>query len=146
MSLYPDTSYMITLLSTLVILIALVSAFFLYKNYELKDQNKFLTPHFYLDWISDYFLLLVDRLTTLSHWIDRKVIDKIIHGLTYLQVGIAHITGWSDRYLIDGVVNGVAYSAKGIGSLTRSLANGKIQSYLLWALAGLLIFILCILY
>lgn len=146
MSLYPDTNHMITLLSTLVILIALISAFFMYKNYELKDQNKFLAPHFYLDRVSDYALMLVDRLTTLSHWIDRKVIDKIIHGLTYLQVGIAHITGWSDRYLIDGVVNGVAYSAKGIGSLTRSLANGKIQSYLLWALAGLLIFILCILY
>ncbi len=146
MSLYPDTSDTIALLSTLVILIALASAFFIYRNYELKNQNKILTPHFYLDWVSDYVLMLVDRLTTLSHWIDRKVIDKIIHGLTYLQVGIAHITGWSDRYLVDGVVHGVAYSAKGIGSLTRSLANGKIQSYLLWALAGLLIFILWILY
>lgn len=146
MSLYPDTSHMITLLSTLVILTALASAFFIYRNYELKDQNKILPPHFYLDWVSDYALMLVDRLTTLSHWIDRKVIDKIIHGLTYLQVGIGHVTGWSDRYLVDSVVNGVAYSAKGIGSLTRSIANGKIQSYLIWALAGLLIFILWILY
>jgi hypothetical protein len=47
---------------------------------------------------------------------------------------------------VDGLVSGVAYSAKGIGLLTRSLANGKIQSYMLWALAGLLIFILWILY
>ena len=146
MSLYPDANHVITWLSTLVILIALASAFFMYRNYELKDQNKILPPHFYLDWVSDYALMLVNRLTTLSHWIDRKVIDKIIHGLAYLQVGIAHVTGWSDRYLVDGVVNGVTYSAKGIGSLTRSIANGKIQSYLLWALAGLLIFILWILY
>ena len=146
MSLYPDANHVITWLSTLVILIALASAFFMYRNYELKDQNKILPPHFYLDWVSGYALMLVNRLTTLSHWIDRKVIDKIIHGLAYLQVGIAHVTGWSDRYLVDGVVNGVTYSAKGIGSLTRSIANGKIQSYLLWALAGLLIFILWILY
>lgn len=146
MSLYPETSHLITIVSTIVILIALVSSFFIYRNHEVKDQTKSFTPHFYLDWISDRALMLVNQLTVLSHWIDRKVIDKMIHGLTYLQVGIAHITGWSDRYLVDGVVNGVAYSAKGIGALTRSLANGKIQSYLLWALAGLLIFILWILY
>ncbi len=146
MSLYPNTSHLITLLSTLILLIALVSAFFMYKNYELKDQNKFLTPNLYLDWLSDYAFKLVLQFAILVHWFDRKVIDKIINGLTYLQVGIAHVTGWSDRYLVDGVVNGMAYSAKGIGSVTRSLANGKIQSYLLWAMAGLLIFILWILY
>lgn len=140
------TSYTITLLSTLVILLSLVSAFFFYRKYELQNHNQFLTPHFYLDWISEHICNMVDRLATFSHWIDRKVIDKVIHGLTYLQVSLAHITGWSDRYLVDGFVSGVAYSAKGIGMLTRSLANGKIQSYMLWALAGLLIFILWILY
>jgi NADH-quinone oxidoreductase subunit L len=146
MNLYPDTSHSITLLSTLLITLSLVSAFFMYRKYELKNQNRFLTPHFYLDWISDRISLQVDRLSAFSHWIDRKVIDKLIHGLTYLQVSIAHLTGWSDRYLIDGLVNSVAWSTKGMGTLTRSVANGKIQSYLLWALAGLVIFILWILY
>jgi NADH-quinone oxidoreductase subunit L len=138
----PEASTFITLSSTLIIAIALIMGFYGYKNYELKESNKLLSPHFYLDSIADYLHSIVDRLSNLSHWIDRKVIDKLIHGLTYFQVGVAHITGWSDRYLIDGLVNGVAYSAKGIGSLTRSIANGKIQSYLLWAMACLLIFIL----
>lgn len=146
MSLYSDTSLTITLLSTLLITISLVSAYFIYSKRELTNQNKFLTPHFYLDGISNQICLMIDQLSTFAHWIDRKVIDKLIHGLTYLQVSIAHVTGWSDRYLIDGLVNGVAYSTKGIGLITRSLANGKIQSYMLWALAGLLIFILWILY
>jgi NADH-quinone oxidoreductase subunit L len=143
---YPAINHTITLSSIGVITFALVFAFFFYRKFGLQNHNRFLTPHFYLDWISDQTYNLVDRLSTLSHWIDRKVIDKVIHGLTYLQVSLAHITGWSDRYIVDGLVSGVAYSAKGIGLLTRSLANGKIQSYMLWALAGLLIFILWILY
>ncbi len=142
----PEASAIITLSSTLIIAIALIMGFYVYKNYELKESNKLLSPHFYLDWMADYTHSIVDRLSIFSHWIDRKVIDKLIHGLTYFQVSVAHITSWSDRYLIDGLVNGVAYSAKGIGSLTRSIANGKIQSYLLWAMAGLVIFILWNLY
>jgi len=140
------TSPAITLLSTVWVVLSLLTAFYAYRNKELQEQNHYYSPHFYLDRISDYAVTLVDRLAFYSHWIDRKVIDKIIHGLTYLQVALAHITGWSDKYIVDGAVNGIAHSAKGIGLLTRSLANGKIQSYLLWALAGLLIFILWILY
>ena len=143
---YPITSHTITLLSTLLILGALVLAYFMYRTRTLQNQNSLLTPHRYLDWLSDRIVKQIDQLSAFSHGVDRKVIDKVIHGLTYAQVIIAYLTGWSDRYLVDGFVNGVAYSAKGIGSLTRSLANGKIQSYMLWALAGLLIFILWILY
>ncbi|MEY4931307.1 MAG: hypothetical protein RI909_2031 [Bacteroidota bacterium] len=143
---YADTNHVITLISTLVIFAAWASAFFMYRMRALQNQNPLLTPQLYLDWISDRTIQQIDRLSAFAHWVDRKVIDKIIHGLTYAQVIIAYVTGWSDRYLVDGLVNGVAYSAKGIGSLTRSLANGKIQSYMLWALAGLLIFILWILY
>jgi NADH-quinone oxidoreductase subunit L len=146
LNLYPATSHLITLLSTLFIVLSLVSAYYMYRKYELQNQNRFLSPHFYLDWVSDITCRLVNLLSTFAHWIDRKVIDKIIHGLTYLQVSLAHVTGWSDRYLVDGLVNGVAWSAKGLGSMTRSLANGKIQSYLLWSLAGLVIFILWTLY
>jgi NADH-quinone oxidoreductase subunit L len=142
----PDTNHQIALLSTLVVLLALAASFLVYKNYELRAPNKFLAPHLYLDRLNEVTFHLTNQLSDFAHQIDRKVIDKIIHGLTYLQVTIAHLSGWTDRNLVDGLVNGVAYSAKGIGSLTRSLANGKIQSYLLWALASLLIFILWILY
>lgn len=146
MASYPDTNIFIALLSILMVALALVSAFLVYKNDKLPEPNKFLSPHFYLDWVNKLIYNFSNQVADFSHQVDRNVIDKIIHGLTYLQVILAHISGWSDRHLVDGLVNGVAYSAKGIGLLTRSLANGKIQSYLLWALAGLLIFILWILY
>ncbi len=145
MASYPDTNIFIALLSILMVTLAVVSAFLVYKNDKLPEPNKFLSPHLYLDWINKLIYNFSNLLADFAHQIDRKVIDKIIHGLTYLQVTLAHISGWSDRNLVDGLVNGVAYSAKGIGLLTRSFANGKIQSYLLWAMAGLLIFILWIL-
>jgi NADH-quinone oxidoreductase subunit L len=143
---YPDTNHIIALLSLMMVALALVAGYMVFKKDKLPGPNKFLSPHFYLDWVNGFTFNLANQLSDFAHQIDRKVIDKIIHGLTYLQITMAHITGWSDRYLVDGLVNGAAYSAKGIGLLTRSLANGKIQSYLLWALAGLLIFILWILY
>lgn len=140
------SSFAITLWSIMVVGVSLMVAFYTYKKFPLGEPNPLLFPHTYLDRALDVIVTMAHRLSYLAHWIDRKIIDKIIHGITYLQVVVAHITGWSDRYLVDGVVNGVAFSAKGVGSLTRSIANGKIQSYLLWALAGLLIFILWILY
>lgn len=142
---YPETNLFIALLSILILALGLFTAYLVFKNDQLAGPNKILSPHFYLDWVNGILYNFANQVSDFAHVIDRKVIDKIIHGLTYLQVTMAHIAGWSDRHLVDGLVNGVAYSAKGIGTLTRSLANGKIQSYLLWALAGLLIFILWIL-
>ncbi len=141
---YPTTNSIISLVSTGLIVISLAVAFYIYKNQEVKNQ-KLITPHHYLDGVSNYFSVLTLKLSESTKWVD-KLIDSFIHGMTYLQVTFAHVTGWADRYLVDGFVDGVAYSAKGVGAMTRSLANGKIQSYLLWAMAGLVIFIVWILY
>jgi hypothetical protein len=85
-------------------------------------------------------------LSSLALTFDKKWIDKFIHGLAYFQVAVAHMVSWADSRIVDRAVNGVSYSAHGFGGLTRSLVNGKIQSYLLWAVAGLVIFIVWILY
>jgi NADH-quinone oxidoreductase subunit L len=108
--------------------------------------SAFLSPQYYLDFVSDKAVFLLSILYTITNWIDKHIIDQIIHLFTYLQVTIAHLAGWTDRVFIDGAVNGAAYSAKGIGAVARIMINGKIQSYLLWAMAALLIFILWILY
>ncbi len=142
---FPAMNLSITILSTLMVVISLISAYFIYSKNDLHHAREFLFPHFYLDWIYDQTLIIANVWAEFVHKIDRKVIDKLIHGITYFQVTVAHLVGWTDRFLVDGLVNGVAYSAKGIGTITRSLANGKIQSYLLWTLAGLLIFILWVL-
>ncbi len=109
-------------------------------------QSDLLSPQFYLDWLNDRVVRFTFYLSSITAVFDKKWIDTFIHGLAYLQVTLAHVVSWSDRTLLDGFVNGTAYSTRGIGSITRSLANGKIQSYLLCAMAGLVIFIFWILY
>ncbi len=140
------TDITITLLSLLLISMSLVTGYFIYRKKELTIQSYFLAPQFYLDWLSDLVVRITLFLSKLTAAFDKKWIDPLIHGLAYLQVTLAHVVSWSDRNLLDGFVNGTAYSARGIGAMTRSLANGKIQSYLLWAMAGLVIFIFWILY
>jgi NADH-quinone oxidoreductase subunit L len=141
---YPINNSAISFLSTTMILISLTAAFYIYRNQDAKNQ-KFFSPHLYLDLISNNFSLFALKLSEATKWGD-KLIDSLIHGIIHLQVGVAHIVTWADRNLLDGVVDGVGHSAKGLGTMTRSLANGKIQSYLLWAMAGLTIFIVWILY
>lgn len=141
---YPSTNTIISLVSTVLIVISLAAAFYIYKNQGVKNQ-KLITPHHYLDVVSNFFNSLTLKLSEATKWVD-KLIDSFIHGISYFQITVAHIISWADRYLVDGVVDGVAYTSKGVGAMTRSLANGKIQSYLLWAMAGLVIFIVWILY
>jgi len=145
MQFYPTTNTIVSLISITIIAAGVIAAFYIYRNQKLTTQKPVFTPHLYLDAVSTYFSMWTLKLSESTKWFD-KSINFFIHGLSYLQVTVAHIAGWADRYLLDGAVDGVAYSAKGIGMLTRSLANGKIQSYLLWAMAGLIIFIVWILY
>lgn len=135
----------ISLLSSLVVLLSLTFAFYFYRKKELKYEQKHLTPHYLLDVSSNWLSQLTIQLSLLTKRFDR-LIDKVIHTISYLQIALAHIIAWSDRNIVDGLVNGMAHSSKGIGSMTRSLANGKIQSYLLWAMIGLIIFIFLFLY
>jgi len=135
-----------TAVSLLLISTSLVSGYFIYRQKKLRQQSDLLSPQFYLDWANKQTIKFTFFLSGMAASFDRKWIDAFIHGVAYVQVTLAHIVGWSDRNLVDGFVNGTAYGARGIGAMTRSLANGKIQSYLLWAMAGLVIFIFWILY
>jgi NADH-quinone oxidoreductase subunit L len=141
-----QTDVTIAIISLLVISISLGTGYLIFRHKELTKQSASLSPQFYLDWVNKIIVKSILLLSSITESMDRKWIDSFIHGVAYFNVTVAHLVGWSDRKLVDGFVNGTAFSARGIGAITRSLANGKIQSYLLWTMAGLVIFILWILY
>jgi NADH-quinone oxidoreductase subunit L len=141
-----QTDVTTTIVSLLLISISLATGYFIFRHKELTLQSASLSPQFYLDWFNKIIVKSILLLSGLVEAMDRKWIDSFIHGVAYFNVTVAHLAGWSDRKLVDGFVNGTAFSTRGLGAITRSLANGKIQSYLLWAMAGLVIFILWILY
>lgn len=141
-----NTHGLISILSLLTILIALLVGFYRFRAKALNTLQSAFGPYAFLDLLNSYVIRFTFFLSSLALTFDKKWIDKFIHGLAYFQVAVAHMVSWADSRIVDRAVNGVSYSAHGFGGLTRSLVNGKIQSYLLWAVAGLVIFIVWILY
>ncbi len=76
---------------------------------------------------------------------DKKWIDGFIHVAALAHVAIAHVIMWFDKFIVDGLVNAVAWLASAVGSFTRSFQAGKIQLYVFWAMAGLIIFLFFVL-
>ncbi|MBP9926497.1 MAG: NADH-quinone oxidoreductase subunit L [Cyclobacteriaceae bacterium] len=137
---------LVFILSLALIMTALLAGFYMFRKKQLSPLQPTFVPHLFLDSINSYFIKFTLYLSNRALMFDKKWIDKFIHGVAYLQVAFAHMVSWSDSRLVDGVVNGISYSTLGFGAITRSVVNGKIQSYLLWSMAGLVIFIVWILY
>jgi NADH-quinone oxidoreductase subunit L len=141
---HPD--FKVTIISLITLSGALAFGFLYFKKRDLTEPNRFLAPQFYLDWFTNHIVTRALIFSNSLSWLDRNIIDRVIHWFAYTQVILATLVGKWDKHVVDGLVNGVAWSAKGAGALARSVVNGKIQSYLLWALASLIIFILWILF
>lgn len=128
------------LLSSGAILVALIVAWSLYaKKSELK-ANDFIQSGFGLDVLYQKTIgIFVVRLSSISEVTDRRWIDGFLHLTAYGNVVFAHGVAWFDRNIIDGLVNFGAWLAGRVGSFTRSFQGGKIQLYIFWAIAGIII-------
>lgn len=117
-----------------------------YTFYRKKPTTSWswLSPQFYIDQLNAGFIMIAQFISKFTTLIDKKWIDGLLHGFAYLQVAFAFVIHWIDQYVVDGFVTGSAAASRGLDVAIRSTINGKIQSYLLWAMAGLLIFILWI--
>ena len=72
---------------------------------------------------------------------DRIVVDGIVNGTGYLTRMVAWVSGLADRYLVDGAVNGVATVLQGAGEGLRRIQTGRIQTYLVYVSASVLVLI-----
>lgn len=70
------------------------------------------------------------KLSKLSYWVDRNLVDGFIHRLTKLIQQLAHLSHWLDKNIVDGLVNAIGKIALLLGSIARSPQNGKLQTYL----------------
>ena len=72
---------------------------------------------------------------------DRIVIDGIVNGTGYLTRLVSWVSGLCDRYVVDGAVNGVAAVLQGAGEGIRRVQTGRIQTYLVYVSASVLVLI-----
>ncbi|MFN2370427.1 MAG: NADH-quinone oxidoreductase subunit L [Candidatus Krumholzibacteriia bacterium] len=73
---------------------------------------------------------------------DTYVIDGIVNGTGYLTRAMSMVAGLMDRFIVDGAVNGVAAVLQGAGEGFRRLQTGRVQTYLVYASASLVVLVL----
>ncbi len=132
----------LTLFSAIWVMAAFVLSWFVFRKESFRT-NKMLKNAFYID--RAYGWLLQKTVTGSNGavtFLDRKVIDRGLHGIVYIQVICSHIVAGIDHVIIDGTVNTVASLARLAGRLTRSFQGGNIQLYIFWAVFAIIIFII----
>jgi NADH-quinone oxidoreductase subunit L len=138
-----ETSGYIPYVATCMVILSLLAGYFVYRNQPTRSRSKFLTQNFLLDAFYVKFIIHPFHfISGLTLSLDRNWIDKSIHAVAYVQVLFSHLAAWFDSAVLDGSVNLMAGVAGRVGTLTRSLAAGKIQTYILWAMLGLIIFMI----
>lgn len=130
-----------TVLSHAVVIAALVTAAWIYSKSSPKTI-RFIEQGFNLDVLyQKTFGVFTMVLSDATVKLDKKWIDGFIHITAYTQVAIAHGIAWIDQHLIDGIINTGARLTGLLGAFVRSFQAGKVQLYIFWAVAGLIIFL-----
>ena len=75
-------------------------------------------------WLSR-FLALFDR-----EWI----VDWIVNGVGRLAIRFSELTSAFDRFVVDGLVDGVGWVSDQAGRIARMLQDGRVQTYLLFGM------------
>lgn len=89
-----------------------------------------------------YQYLIINPTLKFAAWLsrtDQRAVDGAVNGAGVSSVVLAHLMHGVDRFGVDGLVNGVAWLAGRVGRLTRSVQNGRVQSYISAAVVGLLV-------
>lgn len=86
----------------------------------------------YIDWF--YHRVIVKdilRIGALTAWLDKNVLDGIIHLFANVGVAIGKLAAWTDKYIIDGFLTVLTLIVKQAGNFVRGFQTGRIQNYLL---------------
>lgn len=74
-------------------------------------------------------------------WFDNNVIDGIVNGAAAVTQGWSSVSGWFDNNVVDGLVNFSAWFTGLLGRGTRRVQTGKVQTYIVFALLGVIVLI-----
>ena len=79
-------------------------------------------------------------LASVLRWFDDTIVDGLVNGAGWVTRGGAFLSGKFDTYVVDGLVNASAWISGFLGLALRKLQTGKIQSYVLFAVLGVMLF------
>jgi NADH-quinone oxidoreductase subunit L len=108
-----------------------------FKTPYLLSYNKFYVDEIYSRYLYEPVLKLADRIA----FLDWEIYDKyFINGFGRVTDWLAKITGKVDYEGIDqGVVDSFGRNTQRAGKMLRSVQTGKLQTYMLFALMGVIV-------
>ena len=86
-------------------------------------------------WTGQWFL---SSQQTISSMLSAIIMAFLCGGLTFFFFWSG--AGGFDKHVVDGLVNGVAYSSGFFGILFRKLQTGKVQTYIVFVVLGVMVF------
>jgi NADH-quinone oxidoreductase subunit L len=85
--------------------------------------------------------------TFTSLWMDRKVIDGVLHWFAYITGVIGNfLRDFIDKPIVNGFGDWLAESTKKVGGVFRTIQTGRVQQYMILALVSLAAFSLLFFY
>ena len=97
----------------------------------------------YIDPLYEYavagFVMLTARVLA---WGDEHIIDGAVNLAGRATVLIARSAAAFDKYVIDGIVTLVGATVQFFGLMARSVQTGRVQTYLTWVIAAVLVTLL----
>ena len=108
---------------------------------KYKGVHRFLMNKWYFDEL--YNGVVVGgtlALTNMMRWFDNTIIDGIVNGMGGITRVTSFISGKFDNVVIDGAVNFTAYLSGVLGLVLRKVQTGKVQTYIVFAVFGVMVF------
>src|SRR3989339_616259 len=75
-------------------------------------------------------------------WFDQKIVDGAVNGSAWLTRFTSKLSGLFDTYVVDGMVNFTALFSGFVGLSFRKLQTGKVQTYIVFVVFGVIILLL----
>jgi NADH-quinone oxidoreductase subunit L len=107
---------------------------------KIKPLYNFSLNKWYFDEL--YQSTIVNGSTAFSRilsWFDNKVIDGAVNGSAFISRGFSYFISKFDYIVVDGLVNLIAYLTGFFGLLFRKMQTGRVQSYIIFVLLGLVL-------
>ncbi|MEI8133797.1 MAG: NADH-quinone oxidoreductase subunit L [bacterium] len=137
------------IISILCAITGIALAWFMYlKNTALPDKiatmfaplYRFSLNKWYFDELYEFaFVGSFMLFARMCSWFDTNIVDGAVNGVGKVTIVFSKLNGWFDKYIVDGLVNLTAGITQLIGSMFRSVQTGKIQTYLAWTMAGVVV-------
>jgi NADH-quinone oxidoreductase subunit L len=100
-----------------------------------------LSNKYYVDEVYDATVVKGTMVSARGLWtFDGRVVDGAVNGSGWLTVFSSWISHLLDKYVVDGLVNLVGWTTGESSFFVRWLQTGLVQTYALWMLGGVFVF------